>query len=194
MKKNKSSITFSNMITMIFKILFTVMILLILINAIPWLFPIADISKSLLVMQGVFQYIQPLHSNINAFMSTLSPIGRIFGLLASVLKLLPLLLGIIIMIRLSKDYSLGKIFNLVNARRYRNLGILYLANSLIIQPISQILFSLCFTINNPVGKRVIGFGVDLSTITAIFFASILIIIGQVMKLAYKVNKEQELTI
>jgi hypothetical protein len=190
----KSAINFCTMITATFRALLIIIILLILIHAIPWLFPTATITQPILGMQEIFSYITRSHNNVTIFMSTLSPMSRIFGLLGSIVRLLPLLFGIIIMISLSKDYSLGKVFNLDNAKRYKNLGILFLANALIIQPMAQMLFNLCATINNPIGKRLIGFGVDLSTVTNIFFAAILIIIGHVMKLAYDVNEEQKLTV
>ena len=63
-----------------------------------------------------------------------------------------------------------------------------------IAPTSQIFFSLCASINNPAGQRFIAFGINVNNLTAIFFAIILIVIGQVMKLGQKISEEQELTI
>ena len=99
-----------------------------------------------------------------------------------------------IMIKLSKRYATGKVFTLDNAKSYSRLGLIYLLSALLLQPLSDMFFSLCVTINNPIGQRMISFGINVNNLTAIFFALVLIVIGQVMKLGHKISEEQELTV
>ena len=93
--------------------------------------------------------------------------------------------------KFTKSYVVGDVFNYANAKSYSVLGVIYLLSAVFLQPISDILFSLCVSLNNPVGQRFIGISFTVSNLTAIFFAILLIIIGRVMQLAQKINDDQE---
>lgn len=188
---NQKLISTSKAILLILRILFVILILMAII---PWIEPTSEFGKFLLSLQGFPAIMNANHKNIDSFMLNLTPLSRTFGFIGSVITLLPLLLGTIIMLKLSKNYICGNIFNLDNAKSYRQLGIIYFISALLLQPIYQIFFYLCATINNPTGQRIIAFGIGIDSLTAIFFALILIVIGQVMKLGHKISKEQELTI
>ncbi len=57
------------------------------------------------------------------------------------------------------------------------------------------LFSLSISfIHDHLGKRFIAINMDVNTMTQIFFALVLVVIGHVMQLAQKINEEQELTV
>ncbi len=169
--------------------------LIILMAIVPWLAPTTAIGKFLLSMQGGFpSLIDRTHKNVDDFMTTLTLLSRASGFIASALSLTPLLLGTLIMLKLSKNYISGRVFNLENAKSYRQLGVIYLVSAILLQPLSDIFFSICVTINNPVGQRFIAFSINTINLTAIFFAIILIVIGQVMKYGQKISEEQELTV
>ncbi len=188
---NQKLISTSKTIRLILRIL---LVLLVLMAILPWVFPTSDVGKFLLSLQGFPAVMNASHRNIDEFMLSISFLSRICGFVGSFLTLLPLLLGTIIMLKLAKNYVGGKIFNLSNAKSYSQLGIIYLVSAIFLQPVYQMLFYLCATINNPVGKRVIAFGLGIESLTAIFFAIVLIVIGQVMKLGQKISEEQELTV
>lgn len=188
---NQKLISTSKMIFLILQILF---IILLLMAIIPWIFPKIELSKFLLSLQGFSATINTTHKNIDEFMSTITFSSRIFGVIGSIFAVLPLLLGTMIMLKVSKNYVNGVVFSLDNAKSYRQLGIVYLISALLLQPIYQMFFYLCITINNPIDQRIIAFGLGIDSLTAIFFAIVLIIIGQVMKLGQKINEQQELTI
>jgi hypothetical protein len=191
---NHQVVRFGKKITLTFRILLALVILIMGIAALPWLFPTNDLASTIIPMEEVFTYIKLYHHDLGSFLATLSPLGRICGLVGSELRILPLLLGTLLMTKLAHNYANGKVFNLANAQAYSYLGKVYLINALLLQPISQMLFYLCGSLNNPAGQRVIGVGVELSNISAIFFATILIIIAKVMRLAHSINEEQQLTV
>ena len=167
---------------------------LILMAIMPWVFPTTEIGKFLLSLQGFSAIMDVHHKNIDDFMLSLRLISRIFGFIGSFFTVLPLLLGTMIMLKLSKNYVSGKVFSLDNAKSYSQLGIISLVSGLFLQPIYQMFFHLCVTFNNPVGQRTIAFTLGVDSLTAIFFAIVLIVIGQVMKLGQKISEEQELTV
>lgn len=169
--------------------------LLLLEILIPWLIPTTTMAKFLLSMQGFFGVIDRFQqSNIDSFMANLTWLERVVGVLGSVVVVFPLVCGCLIMLRVVNNYLHDKVFSIKNAKLYRSLGVVYLLSALFLQPISQMLFSLCATLNNPVGQRTIAFSLGIENLNAIFFALVLIVIGQVMQMGHKINVEQELTI
>lgn len=185
---NQKLISTSKTMLIILRILF---LLLIVIAVIPWLAPTSKISEVLFGVYGIPHYTT---KNFGEVVSNFTLLNRSLGFIGSIISLLPLFIGVLIMLRLSKNYASGSVFSIANAKSYSRLGIIYLLSAIILQPISQILFSLCATINNPVGQRSISITFDIANLTAIFFAIMLVVIGQVMKLGQKISEEQELTV
>lgn len=194
-------ISTSKYVLIICRILF---ILLILMAIIPWLFPNSRVGGFLLTLTEFPRSVWSNHiphmpseyneTIVHDFMLHISLTSRILGFVGMLVSLLPLLIGTKIMIRLAKNYAIGDVFNRENAKSYSKLGFVYLLSALILQPLSQIFFSLSTSINNPVGQRVIAFSIDVSNLTAIFFAIMLVVIGQVMQFGHNINEERSLTI
>ena len=157
----------------------------------PWLFPSSALGACLIGMFGVENY-APM--NFTEVIKHFTMLNTFLGVSGSVIGVLPLLIGAVIMMKLSRNYINGEVFTLANIKMYRKLGIIYLLSAILLQPLSQVLFSLCATINNPVGQRFIRITFDLGNLTAIFFAIMLIVISQVMQLGQRINEEQKLTI
>jgi len=164
---------------------------LILMAIIPWIAPTTEVGKFLLSLQGFSAIMNASHKNIDAFMLTVTPLSRLLGFIGSIITLLPLLLGTMIMLKLSKNYVSGNVFNLDNAKSYSLLGIIYFVSAILVQPIYQMFFYACATINNPAGQRFIAFTIGVDSLTAMFFAIVLIAIAQVMKLGQKISDDQE---
>lgn len=120
--------------------------------------------------------------------------NKAFGLLGSSVGVLPLLLGMILLLKLFKNYSKGEIFTRYNSKVYSKLGYLCILSSLIFQPLSQALLSVAVSINYMHGKRFIAISFDNTNLTAIVCGLFLIAIAYVMQIGHEINKEQELTI
>jgi len=195
---NQKLILTSKIMLLILRILFVILLLMAII---PWVVPTSFVGSFLMSMFGAQQFTSTtkLYHLTGAELISVpfynsNLLSRSLGFIGSMISLLPLLAGTMIMLKLSKRYAMGKIFTLNNAKAYSILGVIYLLSALLLQPLSQVFFSLCATINNPAGQRTIAFGIDINNLTAIFFAIVLIVIGQVMKFGQKINEEQELTV
>ena len=186
----KKLISTSKTMLLILRILFVILILMALI---PWIAPNSSMGSFLMSMFDVQQFLNRFGDTtlINGSSYNFNLLSRIIGFIGSIISLLPLLIGTIIMMQLSKNYATGDVFTSKNAKSYSILGIIYLLSALLLNPLSKILFSLCVSINNPVGHRFISFSIDVSNLMAIFFAILLITIGRVMQLAQKINDDQE---
>lgn len=168
-------------------------VLLIFMAIIPWLFPMSSLSYFLISLYSFIHLIEP--TQYEYVFQHLSPLSQILGIAGSFVSLSPLLIGIFIMMKLSKNYIQGHVFNLYNAKAYRKLGWIYLLSALLLQPLAQVFFSLSISfIHHHLGQRFIAISIDVNTITQIFFALVLVVIGHVMQLAQKINEEQELTV
>ncbi|ODN41829.1 DUF2975 domain-containing protein [Piscirickettsia litoralis] len=97
------------------------------------------------------------------------------------------------LIRIFKNYAVGKIFVLDNVRHYRHLGIASLLWA-IFTPISKSLLSVLTTYMNPPGYRFFSLQLNDGTVIAIFIGLILIVISWVMREACQLKEQQELTI
>lgn len=168
------------------------LVLLILVAIIPWLIPNSSISAGIFGFYGVPFNIN--HGDFASVINNFNVVSQLFGVIGAMVSLFPLFVGTIFMIWLSKCYIAGNVFTLVNAKLYSKLGFVYLFSAILLQPISQILFSLAVSINNPAGHRFINISFSVGNLTAIFFALVLIVIGQVMQLGHKISEEQDLTI
>lgn len=169
-------------------------IIVILMAVVPWLFPTTGVAKFLLSLQGFNAVINASHKNIDEVMLTMTSLSKVLGFIGSTITLLPLFIGTVIMMKVSENYINGKEFTMHNAKAYRLFGFIFLVDAILLQPLYQMLFYACVTINNPVGQRVIAFTYEIKSLTAIFFALILILIGHVMMLGQKITEEQALTI
>jgi hypothetical protein len=165
---------------------------LIFIMLAPWIFP-----------KSAFSWITSLYSfahlidakDLPYFFEHISLLSQFLGVLGSFISLFPLLMGAVILIKLAKNYIRGEVFNLFNARAYRRLGWLYLLSAVFLQPLAQVCFSLSISfIHEHIGQKFIAISIDANTLTQIFFAMVLIIIGHVMQLAQNMQEEQALTI
>lgn len=123
-----------------------------------------------------------------------TPLTRGLGFLSSVTSMLPLLIGLILLLKLFKNYIKQNIFSIENAKIYKKLGYLCLFSALLFQPISQIFYSLSISLNNPVGQRSVSIGFTSANFTAILGGVMLVVIAYVMQIGHDIKEEQQLTI
>ncbi|MFN8771214.1 MAG: DUF2975 domain-containing protein [Neisseriaceae bacterium] len=166
----------------------TLFIIFLIISILPWFIPNTSLGGSLLGIFGVQNFST---RDFGEIAKNFTILNRILGIGGSLVSLLPLLIGTLILIKLSKNYIAGKVFTIQNAKLYQTLGIIYLCDAFLIKPLSDMLISLCITLNNPIGQRMIMISFGIDNLTAIFLAVVLIVIGQIMKLGHKIKEEQE---
>ena len=65
---------------------------------------------------------------------------------------------------------------------------------MITRPLEEVIHTFAATFNNPPGQKIISISVGTMTIEAMFYGSILLLIGWVMKEAAKIEEEQALTV
>lgn len=164
------------------------MIILPLMDILVWLFPHNQFSLNAVIAPALSD-----HFNDKNFAS-LQINNQLLGMSGSLVALLPLWLGFLWLARLFKNYAQGTIFTLENARIYGKLGWLCIISALIIQPLTDSLYSVAATINNPPGQRIIAFGFTNTNFTAIICGIFLIIVARVMVIGHHISEEQQLTI
>lgn len=181
----------SKKMLLILRVLF---VFLIVTAILPWMVPKSGLGAFLLSTLSIIKLFHGPQT-FDYFLNNLSAISKVLGFLGTMVNLLPLFIGIFIMMQLSKRYITRQVFSIANAKSYRNLGIIYLLSAILLQPIAQVLFSLSISfIHHHVGQRSIALNIDINTITEIFFAIVLMVIGHVMQLGQKMKEEQELIV
>ena len=172
------------------RVLLLLRILLILIPVITllsWLFPDNTLSKCILG-PSIGGFIKA--DQVNVFMWN----NKLIGLVGSFFNLLPFVLSLIWLIKLFKNYALGDIFTVSNAKIYSRLGYVCLFSAFLLQPISQALFSAAVSINYSSGQRFISFSFGGGNLTAIIGGASLIVIAYVMRIGHEIDEERNLTI
>lgn len=176
------------------RLLSALLVVLIAMAILPWLIPTSKVGGFILSMYGIPNYLPKNHQAFGDPMYAFRWLTRVLGILGSSINLLPSFIATLVMIKVCKNYSLNNIFSASNASAYSKLGMLYLLSALVLQPVSQMIFSYAISTDNPIGHHYVSFGVDISNLSAIFFSILLIIVGQVMKLGHHMAKEQALII
>lgn len=103
------------------------------------------------------------------------------------------LYALMVLIHLFRNYERCEIFSLNNVICYRKLSycvFYWIAGSFI----QNTLFSVIVSFHNPVGQRVVNFGVSDSQVTAFVFGLVILIISYVMKEGYLLADENKNTI
>lgn len=103
------------------------------------------------------------------------------------------LYALMVLIHLFRNYERCEIFSLDNVICYRKLSysVFYWILGSLIQ---NTLFSVIASFHNPVGQRVVNFGLNDSQVTAFIFGLVILIISYVMKEGYLLADENKNTI
>lgn len=133
---------------------------------------------------GVFDSIQRGDQLI-----TLTPLVQFLGFLVDMLPVSIVMYGLSLLIRLFKNYELGNIFTLENAKYYRNLG-LTLFYWIVAHEISRSLMSFVVTFRNPPEKRSIVFMINEWDFTIALVGGLILIIAWVMSEGHRLQSEQ----
>ncbi len=118
---------------------------------------------------------------------------RIAGLVISLLTIAPVLFILVRLRKLFALYARGILFSRENITALRDTGfgfVAYAAVDLITDP----LFSLALTYNNPEGQRMISVGISASTFGSVCLGFIILAIAKAMDEARRINDEHALTV
>jgi hypothetical protein len=181
----------SSYLLVIFNILLVVLPLSLFIL---WMFmdygPIKEAIES-----GVF--FEPVHAPrgiVNLAKLPWDPLTKFIGFMGNLVGILPILLGLIILKSIFRNYRKGEIFNIINARQYKYLGYLFFLDALITSPLSNMLKILAVTLTYPTGPRTIVIGFGTPTFESLFCGILVIVISWVMVEGYKLQEDQKFII
>ncbi len=125
---------------------------------------------------------------------TFTPLSWAIGYGAGILGFIPLLLGLLALKRLFKNYKKNSIFSYENAKEYRLLGWLFFFNAVFFKPLSNTMLVLSATLSNPPGHRYISLNFGTPNLEDLLCAFIILVISWVMAEGYKLKEDQSLTI
>lgn len=150
--------------------------------------------QAIMEFLGLAKYTFYRHSLIEIYNMQFTFNQKLLGFFGGVLDLFALFLGLVLLIKLFKNYHKGIIFSVSNTVYFKYLGYLFFIDGLITKPIANSLQSLALTLNNPKGYRIISITFSMINLETIFCGAIIIVIAKVMDIGYKMQEEQRLVI
>ncbi|MCC8369309.1 MAG: DUF2975 domain-containing protein [Rickettsia endosymbiont of Oxypoda opaca] len=120
--------------------------------------------------------------------------SKFLGFMAYLFGVLPLLFNLYYLKKIFINYSVGEIFNILNAKYYNNIAWIFFLSAVLIKPIGDMLLTFAVTMSNPVGQRYIYLGFGTPNLQDIFFGILVIVISWVMLEASKIQTEYKFTI
>ncbi len=144
------------------------------------------------ISEGLF--FNPVHTPegiVNLSTIQWTPLPRFTGLMASLVGLLPILLGLIVLKPVFRNYKTAEIFNAYNARHYKYLGWLFFLDALLTKPLSGMLMVLSVTLSNPPGHRFVQIGFGTPNMEELLCGVLVIVISWVMVEGYKLQEDQK---
>lgn len=118
---------------------------------------------------------------------------RISGFLISLLAISPIVFALLRLRQLFSLYARGILFSRENILALRDTGISFIVYA-IIDLLTVPLFAVALTYNNPIGQRLVTFGISSSTFTSICLGLIVLAIAKAMNEAKLINDEHALTV
>lgn len=120
--------------------------------------------------------------------------SRLLVLLAESIAFLPIYLGLVVLRSLFTKYQKGDIFAFAAIQNFRQIGWLFFIDGVVCQPISCMVEMLAATLNNPPHHRWIIVQFGSLNIEAILGGAVILVISWIMKEAYLLDQERQLTI
>lgn len=176
-------------------IMFNILLVLIPVTLlILWLYIDIDPIKNAITAGLLFGPVETPEGIVNLGMISWDPLSKFIGIMASLLGILPILLGLIILKTIFQNYRRGEIFNITNARQYKYLGYLLFLDALVTKPLSGLLQVLAITLTNSPGHRYLSIGFGTPNLEALFCGVLVIVISWVMVEGYKLQEDQKFII
>ena len=117
----------------------------------------------------------------------------IFGMLTSLITLLPKMFLFYFLIMLFRSYERGNIFSLENVMTIKKVGIMLIVTQ-VANVIFDVLISLVMTMNNPPGYHMIGLHLATNNLGIALIGAVIILVSWIMAEGYKLHVDQELTV
>lgn len=119
---------------------------------------------------------------------------KLIALLSNMIRILPLVVSLICLKSIFKNYREGEIFNPANAKQYGKIGFTFFLDAVIAQPISQLIMVLAVTLSNPPGHRYISLSFGTPNLEVVFFGLLVMVISWVMLEGSRLQEEQRFTV
>lgn len=159
-----------------------------------WLFMETAPLKEAISEGLFFESVRTPEGVVNLSLVKWDSLTKVIGFMASFVGLLPILLGLLVLKPIFRNYKKGEIFNIFNARHYTYLGWLFFLDALLAKPLSGMLMVLAVTLTYPPGHRWIQIGYGTPTLGVLFCGVLVIVISWVMVEGYKLQEEQKLVV
>jgi hypothetical protein len=112
-----------------------------------------------LMQKGIWMHAVLMPEGFKSFADIqLNALSKWIGFAGSVMGSLPLWMGLVVLIKLFRNYQAGRIFASINVVCYRQLGWLCFINALVVRPLNEMIMTLAATLSNPPGQRMISIG------------------------------------
>lgn len=173
------------------------MILIPLIFIIQWFFistKTSDVSDLVNFFGILEKTIHTPGGYVNLSTVAWTPSLKLLGFSADIVGVAPFLMSLFLLKSIFSHYKKGEIFSTRNAILYRRLGILYLADALLIKSLSQTMMILAVTLTNPPGHRYLSVSFGTPNLSSLFYGVLVMIVSWVMLEASKIYEETKFTV
>lgn len=176
-------------------ILFNLLLIVLPLFALTlWMFIEYEPVKIAIAEGFFFDAVRTPEGIVNLSTVKWTPLSKFVGFIATLVGLLPTLLGLFVLKTVFRNYQKGEIFNIFNARHYKYLGWIFFLDALLLRPLSDMLMVLGVTLSNPSGHRYITIGYGTPNMAELFCGVLVIVISWVMVEGYKLQEEQKFVI
>lgn len=159
-----------------------------------WVFMEAGFMQGVFAHQALFMPLQTPQGTVYLPDLVWSGLTRTIGLAAYLLGLVPLMISLMALIRIFKNYAANNIFNESNAKDYRLIGWMFLFDGILIKSLSDSLLMIAVTLNNAPGHRYVTLSFGTVNMEALFCGAVVIVISWVMLEASKLHEDQQYTV
>ena len=162
--------------------------------ALLWLCIEAGWVKELLSQGILMKTVSTPEGLVNLSQVKWTFLSKSISCLGHSLGLLPLFLGFLLLKSVFKNYQIGNIFSVANAKNYGKLGLLLFLDALLTTPLSQMLMTLGVTISNPPGHRFVSLSFGTLNLEILFCGALVMVISWVMMEGSRINEDNRLTV
>lgn len=125
---------------------------------------------------------------------TFSIPAKFIGFFGSIILNGIFMCGIFYLIQLFKLYEKGSVFTLQHVHYFKNIGLVVAVYSTLGMMVSDLVFTLATTFDNPPGQRMISIGFGTPNMELLVIAGLMVLTSWIMAEGFKLKEEHELTI
>lgn len=120
--------------------------------------------------------------------------AKLIGLFGSAIINGIFMVGVYYLIQLFKLYEKGSVFTRQHVHYFKKIGIVLVIYSTLGIMLSNMIFVLAATFDNPPGQRILSLGFGTTNVEVLVIAGLIILTSWIMAEGFKLKEEHELTI